>query len=127
MWRSRKRVIGLFHPELDCLVYTSDHDATPQTLMARAIHRFGVTLLSSKNFPNIAKRSLRAAEDRLRAFANADGSSPSIGAVIYASRFSSNLLRSLRRRKRSKMPHTRKVLPLLPPKPSEPDFTTKEK
>ncbi|CAL0315381.1 unnamed protein product [Lupinus luteus] len=74
-----------------------------------------------------AKRSLRAAEDRLRAFANADGSSPSIGAVIYASRFSSNLLRSLRRRKRSKMPHTRKVLPLLPPKPSEPDFTTKEK
>ena len=68
--RSRKRAVGFFHPytndggggervlwcavraieeespDLDCLVYTGDHDATPQTLMARALDRFGVTLLS---------------------------------------------------------------------------------
>ncbi|CAL0315384.1 unnamed protein product [Lupinus luteus] len=38
---SRKRVVGFFHPELDCLVYTSDHDVMPHTVMARVIHLFG--------------------------------------------------------------------------------------
>ncbi|CAL0315383.1 unnamed protein product [Lupinus luteus] len=217
MLRSRKRVVGFFHPKLHCLIYTSDHDATPHTLMARAIHLFGNMEKQSissfmKELHNINRISLgecyiknhvarlepkpefvNELECRsfchnklktieievktpykhalwlirlllansssleilkfkvdpvpsvmilflcqvpvfsghlqylLRTFANADRSSPSIGAVIYASRFSSNLLRSLRRSKRSKMPHTRKVLPLLPRKPSEPDFTTKEK
>ena len=66
---NRRRVVGFFHPytndggggervlwcavkaiqeersDLDCLVYTGDHDASPDSLMARAVHRFGVELL----------------------------------------------------------------------------------
>lgn len=34
------------NPDLQCLVYTGDHDATPQSLFNRALDRFGVTLLS---------------------------------------------------------------------------------
>ncbi|KAK7275353.1 hypothetical protein RIF29_16466 [Crotalaria pallida] len=70
------------------------------------------------------KRSLREAEERLRALASEEGSSLSIGAMVYASRFSSNLLRSLRRRKRNRMPQPHRLLPLLPQKPAEPDFTS---
>ncbi|KAL9304118.1 hypothetical protein ACSQ67_021381 [Phaseolus vulgaris] len=68
--RRRNRAVGFFHPytndggggervlwcavrgiqeeipDLDCYIYTGDHDATPQSLMARALDRFGVTLLS---------------------------------------------------------------------------------
>lgn len=68
--RNRKSAVGFFHPytndggggervlwcavkaiqeenpDLDCLVYTGDHDATPQSLLSRALDRFGVTLLS---------------------------------------------------------------------------------
>ena len=32
-------------PHLDCVVYTGDHDASPQSLTARAIDRFGVKLI----------------------------------------------------------------------------------
>lgn len=32
-------------PDLDCVVYTGDHDASPETLAARAIDRFGVELI----------------------------------------------------------------------------------
>ncbi|GMP23457.1 hypothetical protein CsSME_00001049 [Camellia sinensis var. sinensis] len=66
---TRKRAVGFFHPytndggggervlwcavkaiqdersDLDCLVYTGDHDASPESLIARAIDRFGVQLL----------------------------------------------------------------------------------
>ncbi|KAK7275354.1 hypothetical protein RIF29_16468 [Crotalaria pallida] len=70
------------------------------------------------------KRSLRGAEERLRALASEEGSSLSIGATVYASRFSSNLLRSLRRGKRNRMPQPHRLLPLLPQKPVEPDFTS---
>ncbi|KAI4305363.1 hypothetical protein L6164_028734 [Bauhinia variegata] len=69
--RNRKKAVGFFHPytndggggervlwcavraiqeespDLDIVVYTGDHDATPQSLMARAIDRFGVKLPSS--------------------------------------------------------------------------------
>ncbi|CAL0307954.1 unnamed protein product [Lupinus luteus] len=43
-------------PDLDCLVYTGDHDATPQSLLARAIDRFGVTLLSPPKVVHLYKR-----------------------------------------------------------------------
>ncbi|KAG6735070.1 hypothetical protein I3843_01G291300 [Carya illinoinensis] len=67
--RNRKRAVGFFHPytndggggervlwcavkaiqeespDLDCVVYTGDHDASPQSLTARALDRFGVNLL----------------------------------------------------------------------------------
>lgn len=80
--RSRKGAVGFFHPytndggggervlwcavraiqeespDLDCLVYTGDHDATPNTLMARAIDRFGVTLLSPPKVKNLFLHSL---------------------------------------------------------------------
>uniref|UniRef100_K7MEU9 ALG11 mannosyltransferase N-terminal domain-containing protein n=1 Tax=Glycine max TaxID=3847 RepID=K7MEU9_SOYBN len=78
--RRRKRAVGFFHPytndggggervlwcavrgiqeespDLDCYVYTGDHDATPQSLMARALDRFGVTLLSSPKVVLLYKR-----------------------------------------------------------------------
>lgn len=68
--RNRKRAVGFFHPytndggggervlwcavkaiqdenpSLDCVVFTGDHDASPESLMARAVDRFGVKLLS---------------------------------------------------------------------------------
>lgn len=67
--RNRKKAVGFFHPytndggggervlwcavkaiqderpDLNCFIYTGDHDATPQTLNARAFDRFGVKLL----------------------------------------------------------------------------------
>jgi len=66
--RNRKTAVGFFHPytndggggervlwcavkaiqeenpDLQCVVYTGDHDATPQSLLNRALDRFGVTL-----------------------------------------------------------------------------------
>ncbi|KAK7275356.1 hypothetical protein RIF29_16470 [Crotalaria pallida] len=70
------------------------------------------------------KISLCEVEERLRALANEEGSSLSIGATVYASRFSSNLLRSLRRGKCNRMPQPDRLLSLLPQKPAEPDFTS---
>lgn len=32
-------------PHLECVVYTGDHDASPGSLMLRAVDRFGVKLL----------------------------------------------------------------------------------
>lgn len=67
--RNREKAVGFFHPytndggggervlwcavkaiqeefpDLDCVVYTGDHDASPETLTARAVDRFGVNLL----------------------------------------------------------------------------------
>ncbi|KAK7258512.1 hypothetical protein RIF29_24091 [Crotalaria pallida] len=71
------------------------------------------------------ERSLREAEERLQdaLAANEGGNSISLGATIYASRFAANALRNLREnRDRDQMPQ--RLLPLLPPKPAEPDFTT---
>ncbi|KAI3792978.1 hypothetical protein L1987_35590 [Smallanthus sonchifolius] len=60
-------------------------------------------------------------EDRLQ---NAlSGSSPSLGATVYASRFAANLLRALRRNgaRKNRIPH-----PLILQKPTEPDFTVED-
>ncbi|KAL2318320.1 hypothetical protein Fmac_032196 [Flemingia macrophylla] len=73
------------------------------------------------------EESLVEEENRLQdALAKASGSSPSLGATIYASRFAANALRLLRRNgtKKGKVPER---LPLmLPQKPAEPDFTADE-
>ncbi|KAF4363465.1 hypothetical protein F8388_016593 [Cannabis sativa] len=78
--RSRKRAVGFFHPytndggggervlwcavkaiqeespDLDCVVYTGDHDASPQSLMGRAVDRFGVKLLHPPKVVHLYKR-----------------------------------------------------------------------
>lgn len=69
--KQRERAVGFFHPytndgggrervlwcavkaiqeetshlDLDCVIYTGDHDASPHSLMARALDRFGVKLI----------------------------------------------------------------------------------
>ncbi|OMO50055.1 cyclic nucleotide-gated ion channel 1 [Corchorus olitorius] len=58
--------------------------------------------------------------------ANAGGSSPSLGATIYASRFAANALRALRRNKTRKARVAERVPPILLQKPAEPDFTAEE-
>ncbi|KAL6509263.1 Cyclic nucleotide-gated ion channel 1 [Orobanche gracilis] len=74
------------------------------------------------------EESLREEENRLQdALANNVGSSPSLGATIYASRFAANVLRSLRRNgtKNKRMPE--RISPMLLQKPAEPDFTAEDK
>ncbi|XP_048421747.1 GDP-Man:Man(3)GlcNAc(2)-PP-Dol alpha-1,2-mannosyltransferase-like [Pyrus x bretschneideri] len=44
------------NPSLDCLVYTGDHDASPQSLTARAVDRFGVNLLRQPKVVHLSKR-----------------------------------------------------------------------
>ncbi|KAM6583889.1 hypothetical protein CsatB_010891 [Cannabis sativa] len=71
------------------------------------------------------EKSLREAEDRLQdALVNEIGSTPSLGATIYASRFAANLIRGLRRSRVRNSRPTQRLLPLLPQKPAEPDFTS---
>nr|GEZ55978.1 cyclic nucleotide-gated ion channel 1 [Tanacetum cinerariifolium] len=72
--------------------------------------------------------SLREEEDRLQnALTGAGGSSPSLGATIYASRFAANALRALRRNGARKARISEKLPPLMLQKPSEPDFTAEDK
>ncbi|GJX43369.1 cyclic nucleotide-gated ion channel 1 [Tanacetum coccineum] len=72
--------------------------------------------------------SLREEEDRLQnALTGAGGSSPSLGATIYASRFAANALRALRRNGARKARIPEKLPPLMLQKPSEPDFTAEDK
>ena len=60
-------------------------------------------------------KSLREAEDRLQdALANEAGTSPSLGATIYASRFAANALRTLRQNGAHKTRAPQRLLPLLP-------------
>ncbi|KAK9284003.1 hypothetical protein L1049_012262 [Liquidambar formosana] len=78
--KNRKRAVGFFHPytndggggervlwcavkafqeespDLDCVVYTGDHDASPQSLMGRAIDRFGVKLHYPPKVVHLYKR-----------------------------------------------------------------------
>ncbi|XP_076930305.1 cyclic nucleotide-gated ion channel 1-like [Bidens hawaiensis] len=71
--------------------------------------------------------SLREEEDRLQnALSGAGGSSPSLGATIYASRFAANALRALRRKGARKGRVAEKLPPLMLQKPAEPDFTAEE-
>ncbi|KAG6667066.1 cyclic nucleotide-gated ion channel 1-like [Carya illinoinensis] len=72
------------------------------------------------------ERALRDAENRLQfALANEAGTSASLGAAIYASRFAAHLLQVVRRPKGGRITTRapQRVLQLLPPKPAEPDFS----
>ncbi|XP_057950420.1 LOW QUALITY PROTEIN: cyclic nucleotide-gated ion channel 1 [Malania oleifera] len=74
------------------------------------------------------EESLREEEDRLHnALAKGAGSSPSLGATIYASRFAANALRALRRTGAKKARLPERLPPMLLQKPAEPDFTAEEK
>ncbi|KAI6676192.1 hypothetical protein NL676_036988 [Syzygium grande] len=77
---ARRRAVGFFHPytndgggrervlwcavravqeerpDLDCAVYTGDHDASPDSLTARAMDRFGVKLLRPPKVVHLCKR-----------------------------------------------------------------------
>ncbi|KAF8413316.1 hypothetical protein HHK36_001294 [Tetracentron sinense] len=73
------------------------------------------------------EESLREEEDRLQdALAKGSGSSPSLGATIYASRFATNALRALRRNGARKARLPNRMPPILPQKPTEPDFTAED-
>ncbi|XP_050384865.1 cyclic nucleotide-gated ion channel 1 isoform X2 [Argentina anserina] len=72
-------------------------------------------------------KSLREAEDKLHyAFAEDAGTSPSLVATVYASRFATNALRALRQKGGHDTRPLPALLPLLPPKPTEPDFTEEQ-
>ena len=73
------------------------------------------------------EESLKEEENRLQdALAKeACGSSPSLGATIYASRFAANILRTIRRSgsvRKPRMPE--RMPPMLLQKPAEPDFNS---
>lgn len=73
------------------------------------------------------EEALLAEENRLQdALAKAGGSSPSLGATIYASRFAANILRTLRRNSTRKARVPERVPPMLLQKPAEPDFTSED-
>lgn len=38
-------------PDLDCVIYTGDHDSSSESLMSRALDRFGVQLLTPPKVP----------------------------------------------------------------------------
>ncbi|GJT77790.1 hypothetical protein Tco_1044515 [Tanacetum coccineum] len=74
------------------------------------------------------KMLLREEEDRLQnALTGAGGSSPSLGATIYASRFAANALHALRRNSARKAKISEKLPPLMLQKSSELDFTAEDK
>ncbi|XP_050211199.1 GDP-Man:Man(3)GlcNAc(2)-PP-Dol alpha-1,2-mannosyltransferase isoform X2 [Mercurialis annua] len=78
--RNRKQAVGFFHPftndggggervlwcavkaiqelssDLDCVIYSGDHDASPQSLASRATDRFGVNLLYPPMVVHLSKR-----------------------------------------------------------------------
>lgn len=73
------------------------------------------------------EESLMEEENRLQdALAKAGGSSPSLGATIYASRFAANALRLIRRNGTRKARVPERIPPMLLQKPAEPDFTADE-
>ncbi|XP_004510618.1 cyclic nucleotide-gated ion channel 1-like [Cicer arietinum] len=79
-----------------------------------------------RNREKRAQKSLREAEEKQQHGSQNDeeGSSPSFATTVYVQRFASNALRHLRSGK--KMPQPKRMLPLLPMKPAEPDFLTKK-
>lgn len=74
------------------------------------------------------EESLIEEENRLQdALAKAGGTSTSLGATMYASRFAANALRLLRRNRTArKIRVPERIPPLLLQKPEEPDFTEEE-
>ncbi|PPD92569.1 hypothetical protein GOBAR_DD10482 [Gossypium barbadense] len=72
-------------------------------------------------------KSLREAEDKLQnALAKESGTSPSLGATLYASKFAANALRTLRKNGSQSTRLPQRLPPLLPQKPAEPDFTAED-
>ncbi|KAL6322176.1 hypothetical protein AAG906_005119 [Vitis piasezkii] len=70
-------------------------------------------------------KALQEAEERLQdALSREVGASPSLGATVFASRFAAKLLRALRRNggRRTRLPQ--RLPPLMPQKPTDPDFTS---
>lgn len=43
-------------PDLDCVIYTGDHDSSSESLMSRALDRFGVQLLTPPKVVHLYKR-----------------------------------------------------------------------
>ncbi|KAG9128748.1 hypothetical protein Leryth_021728 [Lithospermum erythrorhizon] len=74
------------------------------------------------------EESLREKESKLQNVLAKEGggSSPSLLATIYASRFAANALRGLRRNSSKKARVQERILPILLQKPSEPDFTSED-
>ncbi|XP_031390882.1 cyclic nucleotide-gated ion channel 1 [Punica granatum] len=73
------------------------------------------------------EETLQEEENRLQsALAKGGGSSPSLGATIYASRFAANALRALRQKGSRKARMSERIPPMLLQKPAEPDFTADE-
>ncbi|PSS03948.1 Cyclic nucleotide-gated ion channel like [Actinidia chinensis var. chinensis] len=73
------------------------------------------------------EKSLREEEDRLQdALANEFGSSPSLGATLYAAKFAANALRAIRRNHAPSPKLPRRLPNLLLQKPSEPDFASED-
>ncbi|KAL5796026.1 hypothetical protein ACOSQ2_000846 [Xanthoceras sorbifolium] len=69
-------------------------------------------------------QSLREEEDRLKdALATEAGTSTSLGATFYASKFAANLLRPLRQNSVHSSRIPQRLPPMIPQKPTEPDFT----
>ncbi|XP_075513382.1 LOW QUALITY PROTEIN: GDP-Man:Man(3)GlcNAc(2)-PP-Dol alpha-1,2-mannosyltransferase-like [Primulina tabacum] len=78
--RNRRKAVGIFHPytndggggervlwcavkaiqeespDLDCIIYTGDHEASPQSLYRRSIDRFGVKLINPPKVVHLYKR-----------------------------------------------------------------------
>uniref|UniRef100_A0A6M2E603 GDP-Man:Man(3)GlcNAc(2)-PP-Dol alpha-1,2-mannosyltransferase n=1 Tax=Populus davidiana TaxID=266767 RepID=A0A6M2E603_9ROSI len=78
--RTRQKAVGFFHPytndggggervlwcavkaiqeespDLDCVIYTGDHDSSSESLMSRALDRFGVQLLTPPKVVHLYKR-----------------------------------------------------------------------
>lgn len=46
-------------PDLECVIYTGDHDASPNSLAARAIDRFGVKLICPPKVYSVSKHCVR--------------------------------------------------------------------
>ncbi|KAK6929490.1 ALG11 mannosyltransferase, N-terminal [Dillenia turbinata] len=55
LWCAVKAIQELSH-DLDCVVLTGDHDASPQSLMSRASDRFGVNLIFPPKVVHLYKR-----------------------------------------------------------------------
>ncbi|XP_071734396.1 GDP-Man:Man(3)GlcNAc(2)-PP-Dol alpha-1,2-mannosyltransferase-like [Rutidosis leptorrhynchoides] len=55
LWCAVKAIQEL-RPDLDCVIYTGDHDASPDSLIRRAVDRFGVNLISPPKVVHLHKR-----------------------------------------------------------------------
>ncbi|GKA81195.1 cyclic nucleotide-gated ion channel 1-like protein [Tanacetum coccineum] len=110
--------------EVEAFVLTAD-DLKFVASKFRRLHSKQLRHTFRKNLED----SLREEEEnRLQnALTGAGGSSPSLGATIYASRFAANALHALRRNSARKAKISEKLPPLMLQKSSELDFTAEDK